>query len=483
TIPAAKTLSVTGTAALATQVTLDGGTFSVADLANAALLQFDRGTFELTEANLIVGPGGLLGRTVTLSGEQAIHVTNTATVTAAGQLNLSGGEIRAGELVNYGQIELSGAGSLVDGNTLVNHGFLRGNGTISAPLSNMGDGQVSVAPGQRLVLAGGSNVNNGSMVNDGGVMEVSQALTNTPGGNISGHGAARFGFNGGLNNAGVFGLSFADAQVYGDITNEPNGIVSVAGASTAVFAGDLTNHGTVFLGADSRAVFQGNVGGGGSFPGGGTVEFVDGFSPGGSAGVARFGGGVAFAPTAALIIELAEADNSDPLAPRYDALDVVGDIHLSGTLDLSWLPVPGDPDSKFGGVYSILTYGGTRTGMFDSIDCQMPTYLDTSVFPDGVEYDDANGEVKIHLYDLLAGDADLDGRVAREDLHALQLGFGSGDPDWLTGDFNFDGRADFLDYLTWKANVGDSVPGAIPEPATLALLALGALGVMRRKRQ
>ncbi|MGB2820179.1 MAG: hypothetical protein WBF17_04305, partial [Phycisphaerae bacterium] len=42
TIPAAKTLSVTGTAALATQVTLDGGTFSVADLANAALLQFDR---------------------------------------------------------------------------------------------------------------------------------------------------------------------------------------------------------------------------------------------------------------------------------------------------------------------------------------------------------------------------------------------------------------------------------------------------------
>jgi len=93
-------------------------------------------------------------------------------------------------------------------------------------------------------------------------------------------------------------------------------------------------------------------------------------------------------------------------------------------------------------------------------------------------------EVKVHLYDLLAGDADLDGRVAREDFAALQEGFGSPDPDWFTGDFNLDGSVNFLDYLTWKANVGDAVPGAgkIPEPATMLLLALGAcLGVFRRR--
>ena len=74
------------------------------------------------------------------------------------------------------------------------------------------------------------------------------------------------------------------------------------------------------------------------------------------------------------------------------------------------LPVPGDPTSKFGGVYTILSYEGTRTGAFD-------------------------------------------------------------------------GRVDFLDYLTRKANVGDSVPGAVPEPAALALLAIGGpLALLRRRR-
>ncbi|MGB2821232.1 MAG: PEP-CTERM sorting domain-containing protein, partial [Phycisphaerae bacterium] len=108
---------------------------------------------------------------------------------------------------------------------------------------------------------------------------------------------------------------------------------------------------------------------------------------------------------------------------------------------------------------------------------------DTSVFPDGIEYDDANGEAKVHLHGLLDGDADLDGKVARDDFKALQEGFASPDPDWFGGDFNFDGLVNFRDYLTWKANVGDSVPGAVPEPGTLLLLAIGGLAMAGRRRK
>jgi len=44
----------------------------------------------------------------------------------------------------------------------------------------------------------------------------------------------------------------------------------------------------------------------------------------------------------------------------------------------------------------------------------------------------------------------------------------------------------YLDYIALKRSMGDSVPGGVgitPEPATLALLALGALAGLRRRRR
>ncbi|MGB2821768.1 MAG: PEP-CTERM sorting domain-containing protein, partial [Phycisphaerae bacterium] len=502
TIPGAKTLSVTGTATLAAQVTLDGGTLSAADLVNGSLLQCNGGTLKLTGADLLVGPAGQFGWALTVPSAQTIDVTHTATVASDGQLSVAGGRLAAGEMVNLGQIELAGPPSVISASTLTNHGFVHGDGTIAAALNNQATGQVSVAAGQRLRFVGAGNANDGAIISEGGKIELSgdltntgqvdvtngtfragEPVTNTAAGSISGRGDATLRFDGGLDNSGIAGVSFASAAIYGDILNNADAILSIAGASTATFAGDLTNNGSVFIGADSRAVFQGHVGGGGSFPGGGTAEFVDGFSPGGSAGSVAFGGHVTFESSAVLNVELADDDNSDPLAPRYDALDVAGDVDLAGALSVEWLPIDGDPNSKFGGVYDILSFGGTRMGIFDGVDCQMAAYLDTSLFADGIEYDDANGVVKIHLYDLLEGDADLDGRVARDDFHALQLGFGSPDADWFTGDFNFDGRVDFLDYLTWKANVGDAVPGAVPEPATLLLICGAAAPALLKRRR
>jgi len=63
---------------------------------------------------------------------------------------------------------------------------------------------------------------------------------------------------------------------------------------------------------------------------------------------------------------------------------------------------------------------------------------------------------------------------------------GSTDADWLGGDLTFDGDVNYLDYIALKRSMGDSVPGGVgitPEPATLALLALGALAGLRRRRR
>jgi len=60
---------------------------------------------------------------------------------------------------------------------------------------------------------------------------------------------------------------------------------------------------------------------------------------------------------------------------------------------------------------------------------------------------------------------------------------------WAVGDFNYDGTLDTNDYdkinnawlLSKGAVLGGGTPAATPEPATLALLAVGGLMLVRRR--
>ena len=85
------------------------------------------------------------------------------------------------------------------------------------------------------------------------------------------------------------------------------------------------------------------------------------------------------------------------------------------------------------------------------------------------------------------GDAKLDGNVDVIDLAALGNNFESTGATWATADFNGDGLVDVLDLAILANNFGSETGGLVgtpvPEPATFSLLVLGAMSLLRRKRE
>jgi hypothetical protein len=102
--------------------------------------------------------------------------------------------------------------------------------------------------------------------------------------------------------------------------------------------------------------------------------------------------------------------------------------------------------------------------------------------------------------DRLPGDTNFDGRVDVADYLALKRGAHTSDPvAWESGDFNGNGSVDYYDAHALTTNfgyvsiphpdagtsaptgTGDGGLQAMPEPTALCLLALGAVGLLRRR--
>jgi autotransporter-associated beta strand protein len=122
---------------------------------------------------------------------------------------------------------------------------------------------------------------------------------------------------------------------------------------------------------------------------------------------------------------------------------------------------------------------------------------------DGQTVTDADVLVKYTYY----GDANLDGRVDGSDYTRIDAAFGADKTSpgsvtgWFNGDFNYDGKIDGSDYTlidnafntqgaqvssqfaTSTAQFGGFSSSSVPEPATLGILTMGAVGLLGRRRR
>lgn len=495
----------------AATLTINGGSLETETLADDGDFGFLSGRLRLTAQDLTVDAAGLLGGNLTLGAEKHLAVDQTIAVEATATLELAGGTLGVGSLLNSGhliydagkldvassltnlatgrlfiggdrtlvvdvavdnagRIQLGGGASRLAGSgTLVNTGLITGDGYIDTPLDNAAAGELRATAGSTLAIAGATSANVGLVNLLGGTIEFSQAFVNGGDGRIAGHGTAIFG--GGLDNQGRIQISANTLDIYGAVANRSAAQIITSGGGVTTFYDNVVHNGAEIRTSDgSRSVFFGDVSGAGPFTGGGIVEFEGDVNPGNSPAEVVFEGDVSFGAGSTITLEVGGTTPGS----EYDTLSVGGTATLDGTLLVDLID---DFTPSVDNVFTLMTFGA-RVGEFNRVEAVgvlsgytlETTYTDTSL------------RLSFAAVDV-PGDANGDGLVDGVDYLVWAGNFGETDPpDGLNGasdgDFNDDGVVDGVDYLVWADNFGSGgVARMVPEPASWMLLLIAGIAL------
>ncbi len=158
TLNAGQHLAIDELVILGGPLRLNGGTFSVGSIsaANMALVDFDAGTINLTDASMVVTASGVLGKDPTIQPGQAINVTNNVFIQADGTLTAVGDFNAGGTIINNNEFVLIDAGGGKTVNGVVNNtagasitvvGDVTFNDLVSGPGGFFGPGTTTFAGG------------------------------------------------------------------------------------------------------------------------------------------------------------------------------------------------------------------------------------------------------------------------------------------------------------------------------------------------
>jgi autotransporter-associated beta strand protein len=262
------------------------------------------------------------------------------------------------------------------------------------------------------------------------------------------------------------------------LTKTGSKTLTLTGASTysggtIVSGGKLLINNTTGSGTGTGSVTVNTgatLGGTGTITGAIIVNAGGHLAPGASVGILNAGTTVTMAADSVYNWEY------DSVANAGDKVVVTGSL----TLDSGWnLALAGATAPAFGSQYDLYIYGSFSGSLAAVID-----YSGVIDWPSAWIGQDAG---KIYLaFGPKPGDANGDGVVDAADYIRLKQYFGQSTAAGTNGDFNGDGMVDWTDLQILMAEFSTrSVGGAptAPEPATLGLLAIGALAVLRRRRR